>query len=60
MIKILEMEGCTDPEHTDDILISSILENLENGTFDIELFNQMIKNECNYRVWSKNYPHEFD
>ena len=60
MIKILEMEGCTDPEHTDDILISSILEKLEDGTYDIELFNQMIKNECNYRVWSKNFPHEFD
>ena len=58
MIKILEMEDCSDPDHPDHILISSIVNKLEDGTFDIELFNQMIKNECNFRVWSKN--HEFE
>ena len=58
MIAILEYEGCTNPEVPEDILISSVLARLEDGTFDIELFNQMIKNECNYRVWSKN--HEYD
>lgn len=58
MIKILEMEGCTDPENADEFLVSAILAKLDNGVFDIELFNQMIKNECSYRVWSAN--HEFE
>ena len=39
MIAILEYEGCTNPEVPEDILISSVLARLEDGTFDIELFN---------------------
>ena len=46
MIQLLEEEGCENPEDKDGILMSEVRERLDDGTFDIELFNQMIKNEC--------------
>lgn len=58
MIEILVLEGCEDPENRDQILMSTLKSKLEDGTFDIELFNQMIKHDCNYDVWSAN--HKFD
>ena len=58
MIALLTAEGCENPEEPKDILMSEINKKLVDGTFDIELFNQMIKTECSYLVWSAN--HQFD
>ena len=54
MIECLIAEGCENPEDSKDILMSEVCRKLDDGTFDIELFNQMIKSECSYRIWSKN------
>ena len=54
MIECLIAEGCENPEDTKDILMSEVARKLDDGTFEIELFNQMIKSECSYRIWSKN------
>ena len=59
MIKLLEREGCENMEDRKEILVSKVLKRVEDGTIDIELFNQMIKTECEFRVWSKNY-HDID
>ena len=58
MVELLEKEGCENPEEPNCILMPNLVNCFENGTFDIELFNQMIKNECQFRVWSIN--HEFE
>jgi len=58
MIKLLVNEGCQNPEDKDAILMSEVKAKLDDGTFNIELFNQMIKNECSYRVWSRNMEFE--
>ena len=59
MITMLETEGCENPEEPKEILISALMALLENGTLDIEIFNQMIKSECVYRIWSKNREYEW-
>jgi len=55
MIALLEREGCENLEDPKEIQMSKIFKRVEDGTIDIELFNQMIKTECEYRVWSKHY-----
>lgn len=55
MIKLLEENGCENPEDKKEILMSALEEKIKNGDIDIELFNQMIKTECTFRIWSKNY-----
>lgn len=55
MIALLETEGCENPEEPDEILLSEVQRKIEDGTIDIELFNQMIKAECSFLVYSKNY-----
>ena len=49
---MLECEGCENPEDPKEILMSAITDKLEDNTLDIELFNQMIKSTCEYRIWS--------
>lgn len=39
MIKLLEANGCENPEDRKEILMSSIEEKIRNGAIDIELFN---------------------
>ena len=58
MIEILTSEGCLNPENDQDIMMEVVADKLDDGTFDIELFNQMIKTECSYCVWSKNREFE--
>ena len=58
MIELLEKEGCENPEEPNCILMAEVSKCLDNATFDIELFNQMIKTECQFRVWSKNIEFE--
>ena len=58
MIQLLVNEGCENPEDKDAILMSVVKAKLDDGTIDIELFNQMIKTECSYRVWSINEEFE--
>ena len=55
MIELLVREGCENPEDPKEIKMSAVLRKLDDGTLDIELFNQMIKTECTYAVWSKNH-----
>ena len=56
MIEVLTNEGCEHAEQDCMIDMNVVASKLDDGTFDIELFNQMIKTECSYRVWSKNTP----
>ena len=37
-----------------------IREKIMDGTFEISLLNQMILPDCEYKVYSKNYPDRFD
>lgn len=39
MIRLLESEGCENPEDSKDIKMSTVMAKIEDGTFDIELFN---------------------
>ena len=55
MIKLLEEEHCENPEDPREIVIAEIENRIKEGVIDIELFNQMIKTECSFLVWSKNY-----
>mmetsp|Transcript_34855 Transcript_34855/g.45886 ORF Transcript_34855/g.45886 Transcript_34855/m.45886 type:complete len:199 (-) Transcript_34855:120-716(-) len=55
MIKLLEREGCENPEEPKEILMSEVNRKIEDGTINIELFNQMIKTECSFKVWSAHY-----
>ena len=58
MIDLLVSENCENPEDPKEILMSEVSRLIDTGVLDIELFNQMIKIECAYRVWSSNkeYP----
>ena len=58
MITLLVNEGCENPEDKREILLDAIKQKLEDEVIDIELFNQMIKTECSYRVWSVNQEFE--
>lgn len=49
-----------DPSQKDNIIVSQIREKILDGTFEIELFNQMIDPDCKYKVYSKNFPDYFD
>lgn len=55
MIKLLEKEGCENPEEPKEIVVAEIENRIKDGVIDIEVFNQMIKTECSFLVWSKNY-----
>ena len=46
MIKLLEANGCENPEDPKEILMSLLEEKIRSEDIDIELFNQMIKTEC--------------
>lgn len=62
MIELFEKENLepSDAQDKDKIEVRRIKEKFVDGTFDINLFNQLINAECEYRVWSKNYPDFFD
>ena len=58
MIELLELEGCENPEDPNSILMSTVSKCLDDGILEIELFNQMIKIDSYFRVWSKNTQFE--
>ena len=62
MIKLFEMEGLEDPngdpnekEENRHILVAGIRDKIRDGTFEIDLLNQLILKDCEYKVCSKNF-----
>ncbi len=54
VIELFEKEGCIN-DHGNEVLMERVEKCFENGTFDIEMLNQLLKLECLYTVKSKNY-----
>ena len=55
MISLFANEGMEDPGAPEFIIVSLIKEKILDGTFDIDLLNQMILPDCEYKVYSKNF-----
>lgn len=52
MLELFELEGLTEDGQ---VSMHAIKNKLEDGTFSPELFNQMIKNDCSFSVYSRNH-----
>ena len=52
MLDLMEREGCVVGGRVD---LKELADRLEDETFEISLFNQMIMNDCMFEVRSRNY-----
>ena len=53
LINLLKLEDCFTPES--HVCMTRLRQAIDNDTFDIELFNQMIKQDNTLEVWSANH-----
>jgi hypothetical protein len=57
MIELFTLEGCI-VDNGRRVDLQALRQKMEDGTFNVELFNQMIKNDCSFIVKSTNHTVE--
>jgi hypothetical protein len=54
MLQLFELEGCKQ-EDEKKFDMKLIADRIEDGTFSIALFNQIISDDCDFEVYSRNH-----
>ena len=54
MLQLFELEGCKQ-EDENKFDMKLIADRIEDGTFPVALFNQIISDDCNFEVYSRNH-----